>query len=117
MLKLGRYHVSHQALKQPDASNFVQAVVKEVNGHVANKHWELIKNFNDPKNVETVPSVWAMHCKHNMTTNEIAKYKARLNNHCGKQTYDINYFETYAPVVTWFAIRLLIIFAMQFNGH
>ena len=39
----------HQSLKQPDASNFIQAVVKEANGHVANKHWELIKHFNVPK--------------------------------------------------------------------
>ena len=30
-----------------------------------------------------------------------------LNVHGGKQTYGVNYFETYAPVVTWFAIRLM----------
>ena len=28
----------HQALKQPDARNIVQAVVKKVNGYVENKH-------------------------------------------------------------------------------
>jgi hypothetical protein len=33
----------HQALQQPDAKQFVDAVVKEVNGHVNNKHWELVK--------------------------------------------------------------------------
>ncbi len=28
--------------------------------------------------------------------------------------YEMNYFETYAPVVTWFAIRLMIIFGIIF---
>ena len=27
----------------------------------------------------------------------------------------MNYFETYAPVVTWFAIRLMIIFGIIFG--
>ena len=86
----------HQALKQTNASNFVQAVVKEVNGHVDNKHWELIKHSNVSKNVEIMPSVWAMHCKCNLTTNDITKYKTRLNIHGGKQTYGIDYFKTHA---------------------
>jgi hypothetical protein len=32
----------NQALRQPDAKEFVTAVVKEVNGHVENKNWELV---------------------------------------------------------------------------
>ena len=32
----------NQALRQPDAKEFVNAVVKEINGHVENKHWELV---------------------------------------------------------------------------
>ena len=32
----------NQALRQPDAKEFVKAVVKEINGHVENKHWELV---------------------------------------------------------------------------
>jgi hypothetical protein len=33
----------HQALQQSDAKQFVDAVIKEVNGHVNNNHWNLIK--------------------------------------------------------------------------
>ena len=33
----------HQALHQPDAKEFVKTVVKEVNGHVDNKNWMLVK--------------------------------------------------------------------------
>ena len=28
----------HQALKQPDAPQFVQAVIREINGHIKNDH-------------------------------------------------------------------------------
>ena len=105
----------HQAMKQDDANEFVNAIVKEVNGHVDNEHWKLIKRHEVPEDQEVIPSVWSMRRKRNLTTNEITKYKARLNVHGGKQTYGINYYETYAPVVTWFAIRLLIIFAILFK--
>ena len=41
--------------------------------------------------------------------------RSQIKHPWGKQTYAINYFENYAPVVTWFAIRLLIIFAILFK--
>jgi hypothetical protein len=56
-----------------------------------------------------------MRCKRNLTTNKITKHKARLNLHGGKQVFGMNYFETYAPVVTWFAIRLVIVMGVIFN--
>jgi len=99
----------HQALKQPDAPEFVKAVVKEVNGHIDNHNWELVPRSEVPPNFKVIPSVWSMRRKRNLTTNEITKYKARLNIHGGKQIYGMNYFETFAPVVTWFAIRLLLV--------
>jgi hypothetical protein len=105
----------HQALKQPDAAEFVKAVIKEINGHIENHNWELIPRNKVPPNIQIVPSVWAMRRKRNLITNEITKYKARLNLHGGKQVFGMNYFETYAPVVTWFAIRLLIILVILFS--
>lgn len=32
----------NQALRQPDAKEFVTDAVKEINGHVENKNWELV---------------------------------------------------------------------------
>ncbi len=38
-----------------------------------------------------------------------------MNLHGGKQVYGMNYYETYAPVVTsWFAIRLMIVMGIIF---
>jgi hypothetical protein len=104
----------HQALQQPDAQQFANAIVKEVDCHVENKHWQLIKRGDVPEDAQIVPSVWSMQRKPNLTTNKIIKHKARLNLHGGKQVYGMNYYEMYAPVVTWFAIRLMIVMGIIF---
>jgi hypothetical protein len=101
----------HQALQQPDAHQFAKA---EVNGHMENNHWQLIKRKDVPEDAQVVPSAWSMQRKHNLTTNEITKHKARLNLHGGTQVYGMNYYEAYAPVVTWFAIRLMIVMGIIF---
>ncbi len=100
----------HQAVRQPDAREFVEAVIKEVNGHIDNNHWKLIPRTEVPEGTEVIPSVWAMQHKPDLTTGRVTKHKARLNLHGGKQEFGANYYETYAPVVTWFAILLLIVF-------
>ncbi len=56
-----------------------------------------------------------MHRKCDLTTNVITKYKARLNIHNGKQVYDMNYHETYAPVVMWYAICLVVTISTLFD--
>ena len=112
---LGDMMYFHQAMAQEDSGEFVEAVVKEVNGHVDNSHWKLVPVESVPEDNDILPSVWSMQRKRNLVTNEITKYKARLNVHGGKQTFGENYFDTYAPVVTWFAIRLLIICAIVLN--
>jgi hypothetical protein len=82
----------------------VEAVIKEVNGHVDNDHWKLIPCTEVPEGTEVVSSVWAMQRKQHLTTGKVTKHKARLNLHGGKQEFGTNYYETYAPVVIWFAI-------------
>ncbi len=91
----------------------VQANIKEVNRHIECNNWTLQKRFKVPEDVQIVPSVWSRQCKHKLTTNKIKSHKARLNLHGRKQVYG-NYFETYTPIVTWFAIRLMIIFSIVF---
>jgi hypothetical protein len=57
---MGNIMYLHQALHQPDAREFVEAVIKEVNGHIDNNHWKLIPHTEVPKDTEVMPSVWAM---------------------------------------------------------
>ena len=82
----------HQVLKQPNAKDFVQAVIKEVNGHMDSNNRTLQKQSNVPEYVQIVPSVWSLRRKHDLTTNKVKSHKARLNLHGGKQVYGMNYF-------------------------
>jgi Reverse transcriptase (RNA-dependent DNA polymerase) len=45
----------------------------------------------------------------------VYKYKARLNIHGGQQEYSVNYWETFAPIVIWAAIRLLLVLALMYG--
>ena len=103
-----------QVLRQHNSKEFVQAAVKEVNGHVDCKNLVLKKRSKVPDDIQIVPSVWLMRCKCDLTTNKIKPHKARLNLHGGNQIYGMNYSETDAPGVTWFTIRLMIIFGIIF---
>jgi hypothetical protein len=49
-----------QVLKQPDAKEFVQAVIKEVNEHVDSNNWMFQKQSEVPEDVQIVPSVWPL---------------------------------------------------------
>ena len=62
--------------------------------------------------MKVLPAVWAMRRKRRITTGEVYKWKARLNIHGGKQEYGINYWETYAPVISWTTIRLYLILSI-----
>ncbi len=58
-----------QALRQPDAKEFVNAVVKEINRHVNSKNWEWVPRNTVPAEAQIVPSVWSMRRKRDLTTN------------------------------------------------
>jgi hypothetical protein len=61
-------------LRQPDAGQFVEAVIKEVNGHNNNNHWKLIPHGKVPEDTEDVPSVWAIQRKRDLTRGAITKH-------------------------------------------
>jgi hypothetical protein len=63
----------HQALCQPDARQFMEAVIKETNGHIDNEHWKLIPCAAVPEDTEVVPPVWAIQRKQDLTSGAITK--------------------------------------------
>jgi hypothetical protein len=107
----------HQAMKVPEKEELVKAIVKEMNDHIVAKNWELVPRQDVPEGVKVLDSVWAMKRKRDILTRKVLKYKARLNVHGGKQEFAVNYFETYSPVVTWAAVRLMTTLAWLNNWH
>ena len=102
----------HQAMKQHDAPQFVDAIINEINDHVQRKHWKLIPREDVPTSQKILPSVWSMKRKRDIKTQKVYKWKARLNIHGGKQVYGVNYTETFSPVVNWITVRLLLILSL-----
>ena len=104
-----------EAQRAHDWKQFEQAMEKEVRSHEDMDHWELIKRDQLPPGASVLPAVWAFRRKRRIATQEIYKWKARLNLHGGKQIKDVNYWETYSPVVGWTTIRFFLIL-MLLNG-
>ena len=53
----------HQAIKQPDAGEFVKAVMNEVETHIKDEHWKLVKQSEVLQGMDLLLSIWAMHHK------------------------------------------------------
>eukprot|EP00978_Attheya_sp_CCMP212_P013327 scaffold33477_cov61-Attheya_sp.AAC.1 len=75
----------HEAMREPDKKQFMEAMKKEVSSHEDNQHWEITKRSSIPKQHKVLPAVWAMKRKRCIATREVYKWKARLNIHGGKQ--------------------------------
>ena len=108
----------HQALSAPDWQHFLMAIVKEVNDHITNNHWDLIPREEVPEQgTKILDSIWVMKRKRDIKTREIYKHKARLNVHGSQQEYGVHNTETYSPVVNWFSIRLVTILSIINKWH
>lgn len=106
-----------QALKAADKAEFIKAMVEEVKLQTKNGHWQIIPVEDVPHGHEVLPAAWAMKHKHQIKTQEVYKWKVRLNLHGGMQTYGVNFWETYAPVVLWPTIQLMLILASIHEWH
>lgn len=107
----------HQALRQPDRAQFIKAMQKELADHVSRGHWKIIRQTQVPTGKSIIPAVWSMKRKRRVDSGEIYKWKARLNLHGGKQRHKIDYWETFSPVVQWFAIRFVLILSLLHKWH
>ena len=69
----------HQAMREPDSADFVEAVKKEFGAMLENNIFHFIERSKVPKIMTPFPAVWAMKRKRRVKTREIYKWKARLN--------------------------------------
>ena len=102
----------HEAMREPDREQFLNAMQQEVESHTQNQVWEMVPRSQVPEGAQVLPSVWAMKRKRRISTREVYKWKARLNIDGSKQQASVNYWETFSPVASWSAIRLVLITAL-----
>ena len=79
-----------EALRAPDWEQFITAMKKEVLDHETRYHWELVPHLQVPEGTIILPAVWSMERKWRILTNEVYKWKARLNMHGGKQIKNVH---------------------------
>ena len=106
----------NQAMNQPDKLQFIKAMRKEITDHTSRGHWTIVPRSTVLKN-HKLPSVWSMKRKRRVDTGDIYKHKSRLNVHGGKQVKGGDYQETYAPVVQWAMIRLMLVIGLLYNWY
>ena len=109
------YH--HEAMKEPDAKRFMEAMEKEVTDQIDDGVLELIRISDLPKNARLLPAVWQMKRKRDIKTREILKWKARMNIDGSRMVKNRDYDLTYAPVASWGVIKLLLALSLIHNWH
>ena len=97
-----------QMWKQPDATQFIEAMETETNNLFTKNVWKYHLRSKVPKDNKPLMSVWGFKRKVSLTDGEVIKHKARICADGRMQTWGVNYWETYAPVVNWTSIRIMI---------
>jgi hypothetical protein len=100
----------HQAMLRPDADKFVEAQGVEIQALEAKDTWEYVLRSDLPKGSNILPGTWAFRVKR-YPDNRIKKYKARFCVRGDKQIQGVDVFDTYAPVVGWSTVRMMLTMA------
>jgi hypothetical protein len=99
-----------QMLQEDDHKQFFEAMEVKLADHEFQNHWTLMERKDLPFGTKTIMAIWSF--KHKRFPNgTLNKHKARLCAHGGQQTWGQDYWETYASVVTWARVTLLLIVA------
>jgi hypothetical protein len=93
-----------QALNGSAASEYLTAMKLEIHTLMGQHTWETV---NRPKNKSVLKGTWAFKLKR-LPDGTPYRYKARFCARGDMQTEGVDFFETYAPVVQWSTIRLLL---------
>ena len=62
-------------------------------------------------------AIWSFRRERDNIMGKVAKYKARICAHGEMQEKGINYWETYAPVVQWMSVRIMLTLEAIENLH
>ena len=93
-----------EAMNGPHRKGFEAAAAVEIDTLKKMEVWEVVER-QDWMNV--LPGTWAFRVKR-FPSGEVKKLKARFCVRGDRQIENVDYFETFAPVVNWNTVRLLL---------
>ena len=101
-----------QAMNGPDKDGYWEACKKEYNTlHEKMKAWEVVARETW---MNVLPGTWAFKCKR-YPDGSVRKLKARFCARGDKQVEGVDFFDTFAPVVNWTTVRLMMILSIILN--
>jgi len=103
----------HEAMREPDRDKFIEAAQKEIDDHLDSETFEVMRRSDLPEGAAVMPAVWQMKRKRDIKTQEVYKWKGRINIDGSKQIKGVNYWDTYAPVAAWPTIRMILAMALK----
>ena len=117
-----------EMLGQPDKAEFLKAMEIEVSSMFRDEIWklvprtEMLQHYAAQRKAgisihrEQIMMIWSFKRKRR-PDGTLNKYKARLCCHGGQQQWGVNYWDTYAPVVSWSSVRILLTIAKLHDLH
>ena len=97
-----------EAMNGPDAAGFQKAMEIEIEQLTKIKALSVICCRKD---MNVISSVWAFNRKR-YHIRSVIKLKARICARGFEQEHGVDYFETFAPVVQWMTVRIMLIFTI-----
>ena len=99
-----------EAMNSSDAEGFYEAMKKEIEQLKSMDAWEEVP-CEEAEGKNILPSTWAFKRKR-YPDGRVRKLKARFCVRGDRQIEGVDFFETYAPVVAWSTVRLLLVLSV-----
>jgi hypothetical protein len=101
----------NQATNGPDADGYWEAMDTEMDTLQNKMSWEVVQRTPGMK---VLDSTWAFKCKR-FPDGSVRKLKARFCVRGDQQVEGVDFFDTFAPVVQWSTIRLLLMVSLMLD--
>jgi hypothetical protein len=98
------------AMKQPDISSFITAMVKEADDLTKTGVW-VLQRHSKISNHNLICAIWSFKCKR-APNRQIIKHKARLCAHGGMQIQGEHFWETYSPMVQMMMAHFMLVLSL-----
>jgi hypothetical protein len=103
-----------QMLKTPDKTQFLEAQLPEIRGLEKMGVFQYQHISDLPPTAKWLSSIWSYRWKRR-PNGELLKHKARICVDGSQQLHGRDYWETYAPVITWSTVRLVLLLSTILN--
>jgi hypothetical protein len=104
----------NQAMASTQSEHWKIACEAEIAELERRATWTQVERSDLPDGTNVIPGTWALKVKR-LPDGSFRKFKARFCVRGDKQIEGLDFFETYAPVVSWTTVRMMLILSTSLN--